>query len=69
MEEQAEYKTKAGRKPGFYWVKREKGYDWDIAYWHADERVWYLHGEKSNEDGGFKLEVINENRIKTPDET
>jgi hypothetical protein len=63
-EQQGEYKTAAGRKSGYYWIKFQNewrvGHCWGGDRWTVDNWV----GEINNDD----ISKINEDRIKTPDE-
>lgn len=66
-EVQAEYKTKAGRKSGYYWVKPMQS-EWVIAEWDHIDKIWRFIGEVSNYNGPLNFEKINETRILNPDE-
>jgi len=53
------------RKSGFYWVKfYEKG-NWTVIFYSGKRKFWIISGNEY-EDEDF--EVINENRIMSPDE-
>ena len=55
------------RKSGFYWVKKRADSEWQVA-WYSDNSVtWFFWGVPC----GYKdsdMELINENRIMSPDE-
>lgn len=69
-EQKGEYKTAAGRKSGYYWVRKNAsdGFMWEIAYWDQKEHCWFYEGERSDCDSSIKFEFVNEIRIKDPDE-
>ena len=53
------------RKSGFYWVKYDGGCE--CAFFEETESIWMIIGaEDVFDDSDF--EVINENRIMSPDE-
>lgn len=60
------------RESGYYWVKGdEKDPSWNMMYWDATEAKW-LYNELMNDWGDGEPEsfykVIDEDRIKNPDE-
>lgn len=54
------------RKSGFYLVKYCGG-DWEVAFFDECCKDWCVFGEEITLDDSH-LEVINENRIMSPDE-
>ena len=53
------------RKSGFYWVKFEYQSTWSVQRFNGKKQLWIVNGNEY-EDEDF--EVINENRIMSPDE-
>ena len=53
------------RKSGFYWVKY--GVDWEVAFFDKCCKDWCVLGVQRTLDESH-FEVINENRIMSPDE-
>jgi len=53
------------RKSGFYWVKFYEKDNWTVIFYSGKRKFWIISGNEY-EDEDF--EVINENRIMSPDE-
>ena len=54
------------RKSGFYWVKFIDESVWSVAYYSCRFDVFTITGFEG--DFSNEIEVINENRIMSPDE-
>jgi hypothetical protein len=55
------------RTEGFYWVKVQKDFDWEVASWNELERRWYFCGEGDENSAPESEVVVVGPRIREPD--
>lgn len=63
-------KLEKSLESGWYWAKPTQSTEWQIVYYYADMDEWWVIAVSSPwQDKSFRIGfIINENRIKNPDE-